>query len=574
MRIKALLVSATVIGLSLFSAAFAAENGAAALFDVNESESSAGGRTLCVQIKNVPQNSGYDTLYVLKSETALDDGIITADEASTGVFFGESTNKGGNFDFKFRINGADSGIYTMISGGNTPEGNLKSRSIKFWYNSEGLKNEKLSALNANITAENLEAGNKDEWYTDFANPAYLNAKEAVVSIISSVKPATGYKNQFELEEAFGFACDVINSDDVDSEKIAAYAKNRNDRIGFDFTNTDYVQYSDAVLQRLKNVLDGKKGISEIKNIEDVRAAFREACAIVCIDKTVDHSKAIENLKRYNDIFKLDFTTKLPYLDEYEVAKAFTDTNYTSAAEIVNDYNARVDELYSIYKNSNKGNGSGGNGSGGGGGSKGGGSALTPSVVNPGDIGKITGANNGFADVSSEHWAQSYIQFVKDNKIMQGDENGYFRPDDNITREEWVKTVLTAFVIDTTDAVCEFSDVTTDRWSYPYIAKAFEMMIINGVSDSLFAPMQNISRQDAAVMFCRAARAAREGALSDIAISNFTDAADIADYAMEPINMLYRLEIVNGYEDGAFRPNAPITRAEAAKIIYTALDKLG
>ena len=76
------------------------------------------------------------------------------------------------------------------------------------------------------------------------------------------------------------------------------------------------------------------------------------------------------------------------------------------------------------------------------------------------------------------------------------------------------------------------------------------------------------------MFCRAARAAREGALSDIAISNFTDAADIADYAMEPINMLYRLEIVNGYEDGAFRPNAPITRAEAAKIIYTALDKLG
>lgn len=568
MRIKALLVSATVIGSCLFSAAFAAENGAATLFDVNESESSAGGRTLCVQIKNVPQNSGYDTLYVLKSETALDDGIITADEASTGVFFGESTNKGGNFDFKFRINDADSGIYTMISGGNTPGGNLKSRSIKFWYNSEGLKNEKLSALNANVTAENLEAGNRDEWYMDFTNPAYLNAKEAIVSIINAVKPETGYRNQFELEEAFGFACDVINSDDVDSEKIAAYAKNRNDRIGFDFTNADYVQYSDDVLQRLKTVLDGKRENSEIKNMEDVRAAFIEACAIVCIDKTVDYSKVIGNLKRYNDIFKLDFTTKLPYLDDYEVAKAFIDTNYTSVAEIVNDYNGRVDELYAIYTNSNKGNG------GGGGGSKGGGSTLTPSVINPGDIDKITGANNGFTDVSSEHWAHSYIQFVKDNKIMQGYEDGCFRPDDNISREEWVKTVLTAFVIDTTDAVCAFADVTTDRWSYPYIAKAFEMIIINGISDSLFAPMQNISRQDAAVMFCRAARAAREGALSDIAISNFTDAAEIADYAMEPINMLYRLEIVNGYDDGTFRPNAPITRAEAAKIIYTALDKLG
>ena len=158
--------------------------------------------------------------------------------------------------------------------------------------------------------------------------------------------------------------------------------------------------------------------------------------------------------------------------------------------------------------------------------------------------------------------------------MQGDENGVFRPDENITREEWVKTVLTAFVIDTNGAESEFSDVDTERWSYPYISKAFEMMIINGVSDTEFAPRQNISRQDASVMFYRGAKAARENSLTDIAISNFTDADDIADYALEPINILYRLEIIKGYEDGSFKPNAPITRAEAAKIIYTALEKLG
>ena len=39
-------------------------------------------------------------------------------------------------------------------------------------------------------------------------------------------------------------------------------------------------------------------------------------------------------------------------------------------------------------------------------------------------------------------------------------------------------------------------------------------------------------------------------------------------------MLYRLEIVNGYDDGSFMPKAPITRAEAAKMIYIALEKLG
>ena len=572
-NIKALLVSAAVSVSCLFSAAFAAEKGSAALFDAAEAENPADGRIITVKIKTAPQNGGYDTLYVLKSESACDDGVITEDEARSGIYFGESTNKGEGFEFKFRIKDADSGVYTIIAGGNTPTGNLKSRNIKFWYNKDGLKTEKLSALNSNMTAENLEAGNKDEWYIDTQSVAYLNNKSAVISIMNSVKPEAGYKNQFDLEEAFNFACDVINSDNVDAEKLAAYAQYRNDRIGFDFTNTEYVAYSEDVLSRLKTVLDEKKDDTEIKNIDDVRAAFKEACAIVCIDKTTDHTKAIDNLKKYNGIFKLDYTTKLHYIDNYEVAKVFVDTNYTTVSDIVSDYNKRVDELYAEYLKNNSGS-SGGRGGTSSGGSGGGGYVSVPSVIGSDDINKITGGKSGFPDVTSSHWASGYIQFVKDNKIMQGDENGLFRPDDSITREEWVKTVLTAFVIDTKDAKCEFSDVDSERWSYSYIAKAFEMMIINGVSDTEFAPAQSISRQDAAVMFYRGAKAAREDGFSEIEMSSFTDAEDIADYAMEPINLLYKLKVLNGYEDGSFRPNAPITRAEAAKMIYTALEKLG
>lgn len=570
-NIKALLVSAAVSISCLFSAAFAAEKGSAALFDATETANPADGRIITVKIKMAPQNDGYDTLYVLKSGDACDDGVITAEEAMDGIYFGESTNKGGEFEFKFRIKGSDSGVYTMIAGGNTPSGNLKSRNIKFWYNKDGLKSEKLSAFNSNMTTETLEAGNKDEWYIDTQSTAYSNNKAAVISIMTSVKPETGYKNQFDLEEAFNFACDVINSDDIDAAKIAAYAQYRNDRIGLDFTNTDYIAYSEDVFSRFKTVLDEKKSDKEIKNIDDVRTAFNEACAVVCIDKTTDHAKAIDNLKKYNDIFKIDFTTKLPYIDNYEVAKVFADTNYTTVSDIVSDYNKRVDELYTEYLKNKSGSGGGGSSSGG---SGGGGYLYVPSVIDADDINQITGGNSGFPDVASSHWASGYIQFVKDNKIMQGDENGLFKPDDSITREEWVKTILTAFVIDTKDAKCDFSDVDEERWSYPYIAKAFEMMIINGVSDTEFAPAESISRQDAAVIFYRGAKAAREDGFSEIEMSSFTDAEDIADYAIEPINLLYKLKVLNGYEDGSFRPNAPITRAEAAKMIYTALEKLG
>lgn len=570
-NIKALLVSAAVSISCLFSAAFAAEKGSAALFDATETANPADGRIITVKIKMAPQNDGYDTLYVLKSGDACDDGVITAEEAMDGIYFGESTNKGGEFEFKFRIKGSDSGVYTMIAGGNTPSGNLKSRNIKFWYNKDGLKSEKLSAFNSNMTTETLEAGNKDEWYIDTQSTAYSNNKAAVISIMTSVKPETGYKNQFDLEEAFNFACDVINSDDIDAAKIAAYAQYRNDRIGLDFTNTDYIAYSEDVFRRFKTVLDEKKSDKEIKNIDDVRTAFNEACAVVCIDKTTDHAKAIDNLKKYNDIFKIDFTTKLPYIDNYEVAKVFADTNYTTVSDIVSDYNKRVDELYTEYLKNKSDSGGDGSSSGG---SGGGGYLYVPSVIDADDINQITGGNSGFPDVASSHWASGYIQFVKDNKIMQGDENGLFKPDDSITREEWVKTILTAFVIDTKDAKCDFSDVDEERWSYPYIAKAFEMMIINGVSDTEFAPAESISRQDAAVIFYRGAKAAREDGFSEIEMSSFTDAEDIADYAIEPINLLYKLKVLNGYEDGSFRPNAPITRAEAAKMIYTALEKLG
>lgn len=570
-NIKALLVSAAVSISCLFSAAFAAEKGSAALFDATETANPADGRIITVKIKMAPQNDGYDTLYVLKSGDACDDGVITAEEAMDGIYFGESTNKGGEFEFKFRIKGSDSGVYTMIAGGNTPSGNLKSRNIKFWYNKDGLKSEKLSAFNSNMTTETLEAGNKDEWYIDTQSTAYSNNKAAVISIMTSVKPETGYKNQFDLEEAFNFACDVINSDDIDAAKIAAYAQYRNDRIGLDFTNTDYIAYSEDVFSRFKTVLDEKKSDKEIKNIDDVRTAFNEACAVVCIDKTTDHAKAIDNLKKYNDIFKIDFTTKLPYIDNYEVAKVFADTNYTTVSDIVSDYNKRVDELYTEYLKNKSDSGGGGSSSGG---SGGGGYLYVPSVIDADDINQITGGNSGFPDVASSHWASGYIQFVKDNKIMQGDENGLFKPDDSITREEWVKTILTAFVIDTKDAKCDFGDVDEERWSYPYIAKAFEMMIINGVSDTEFAPAESISRQDAAVIFYRGAKAAREDGFSEIEMSSFTDAEDIADYAIEPINLLYKLKVLNGYEDGSFRPNAPITRAEAAKMIYTALEKLG
>ena len=96
-------------------------------------------------------------------------------------------------------------------------------------------------------------------------------------------------------------------------------------------------------------------------------------------------------------------------------------------------------------------------------------------------------------------------------------------------------------------------------------------VVNGIGNNKFGVGQKISRQDAAVMIQRAAKAkgitlGGEGNLS------FKDAKDIADYAKASVSELSNAKIINGFTDGTFKPNNSITRAETAKIVYSVITK--
>lgn len=177
---------------------------------------------------------------------------------------------------------------------------------------------------------------------------------------------------------------------------------------------------------------------------------------------------------------------------------------------------------------------------------------------------------GFGDIRDVAWAQKAIVALSSIGVVSGKEEGYFYPNDNVTRAEFVKMLVGALEyagrIDTEGAECSFADVPETEWCYEPIAAAVRAGIVQGVSETEFAPDANITRQDMAVMLKRAADAAGI-TLESGAETVFTDEASIASYAADAVETMSRAGIVNGFDDGSFMPLSNATRAQAAVVIY-------
>lgn len=107
----------------------------------------------------------------------------------------------------------------------------------------------------------------------------------------------------------------------------------------------------------------------------------------------------------------------------------------------------------------------------------------------------------------------------------------------------------------------FKDVAENKWYTADIAKITSAGIMGGYEDGSFKPESQVTRQEAASILARAYKlTAKEGTLS------FTDAASIASWAKADVTTLVTKGYLSGDQNNVFRPNAPLTRAEAVTMI--------
>lgn len=180
----------------------------------------------------------------------------------------------------------------------------------------------------------------------------------------------------------------------------------------------------------------------------------------------------------------------------------------------------------------------------------------------------TPSSDLFSDVPSTHWAYSFIKEMKDLGIVNGVSNTEFAPDANITRAEFAKMVAQAFGLKATATESVFTDCTASDWYTPFVIAGTEAGILKGISDTEFGANQQITRQDICTVLGRILDA--ENTISAAADSSFTDIDQVADYAVAAVKAFVAAGVVNGYEDGTFRPTANATRAEVSKILCSVL----
>jgi len=172
----------------------------------------------------------------------------------------------------------------------------------------------------------------------------------------------------------------------------------------------------------------------------------------------------------------------------------------------------------------------------------------------------------FNDIDDVAWAVDAINVLVANQIIAGYGDGTFRPNNNITREEFVKIIVGAINVYDASAECDFIDVPKDNWSYRYIASMVNAGLINGISEYEFGLGQNITRQDMAVLAYRAAVYKNLTLAEKNATERFDDWDKIADYAIDSVSKLQTAGIINGMGNGNFVPEGLCTRAQAAKVV--------
>lgn len=177
----------------------------------------------------------------------------------------------------------------------------------------------------------------------------------------------------------------------------------------------------------------------------------------------------------------------------------------------------------------------------------------------------------FTDVSRSDWYYQFVDYVTSKGYFNGTSETTFAPADNMTRAMFV-TVLFRFHGAKGDrSQSAFTDVAPGEWYTDAINWAAANRIVDGVGNGKFAPNDPITRAQMCTMIERYLdlyRKAWKVTLPESgSLSVMVDESAIPAYALAAVKQCQRHGLVNGFEDGTFRPNDLSTRAQVAAVIY-------
>ena len=368
---------------------------------------------------------------------------------------------------------------------------------------------------------------------------------------NSFKTLEDIRNAYIVSDVIVYLSQADAQADVLQTKIENSAKSA----ALNINDEDYKKYNSIVYESLINYED------DIKTASDLRTAVGKILAVPVINASPTEDMEV-NVKKYASSIGIteDYITKFDDNFDSEQKKKILNQLYNKgfldSGAIAKAFKYSVDNPPAIGGTATDTNDKGS--------SVGGSEKKENYKIEISD--KPLPSSKNFYDCKNNHWAYSYVTALADKGIINGYTDGGFKPEKTVSREEFVKMIISATGLYDKNADCEFLDVAKDTWYYNYIASAYRNNIISGINEDFFGVGNMLTREDASVIATRI--------ISKFSYitepeqeKGFSDFNSISDYAKESVQILSKIRIINGFEDGTYRPKGFLTRAEASKIIY-------
>lgn len=320
-------------------------------------------------------------------------------------------------------------------------------------------------------------------------------------------------------------------------------------------------------------------LNDYSSIDEL-ISFYDKLIVVQAAKNANREVIAYTIDEYDHI--LDFKDDSDYSDMSEVNQAevrkrlvdidFKNIDITSKKGI----DSAIDKIKDIFEDAvkevkNKKGSTGSSSSGGGGGSSSGSGVSSGMVKFPSGSDKSEDGSSAdgikFSDINDVPWAKEGILYLAEKNVIAGYGDGTYKPQENVTREQFVKMLVAAFDLPYNAKDISFNDVSSYAWYYEYVSSGVACGVITGISENEFGVGSEITRQDMAVMAYRTMKYLETEIPEKVEYTEFSDASVISEYAQEAVKAMQIGKIINGMGNDEFAPMESCTRAMAAKVIY-------
>ncbi|WP_143191889.1 DUF4073 domain-containing protein, partial [Paenibacillus sp. P46E] len=182
----------------------------------------------------------------------------------------------------------------------------------------------------------------------------------------------------------------------------------------------------------------------------------------------------------------------------------------------------------------------------------------------------------FADVEN-HWAKDAVNDMGSRMIVNGVNETTFNPNSDITRAEFAAIIVRGLGLKLGEGKTAFADVSADAWYAGAVETASEFGLITGFEDGSFRPDAKITREQAMNIIAKAMKptglAERTGAADAASVlASFKDAGSVGDWAKDSLALAFKAGLISGRSGNKLEAKSNVTRAEVAVLIQRLLQK--